>query len=137
MLDDLERQGYIKRLPVDKRTVLASLQLAQRDNIVAKGMLGENHDWAFSIAYNAILQAVRALMFSHGYRPSGEYQHIAVVRFAELFLPTEDVIAFDRMRRKRHTTLYDTAGTVSEQEARNAVERAERLVHELEKMLDH
>jgi DNA-binding MarR family transcriptional regulator len=31
MLDDLERQGYIKRLPVDKRKVLASLQLAQRD----------------------------------------------------------------------------------------------------------
>jgi len=137
MLDDLERQGYIKRLPVDTRKVLASLQLAQRDITVAKGMLGENHDWAFSIAYNAILQAVRALMFSHGYRPSGDYQHIAVVRFAELFLPTEDIIAFDRMRRKRHTTLYDTAGTVSEQEAQNAVGRAERLVHELEKMLDH
>jgi uncharacterized protein (UPF0332 family) len=137
MLDDLERKGYIKRLPVDRKKVLASLQLAERDITVAQGMLGENHDWAFSIAYNAILQAVRALMFSHGYRPSGDYQHIAVVRFAELFLPTEDVIAFDRMRRKRHITLYDTAGTVSEQEAQNAVERAERLVHELEKMLAH
>jgi uncharacterized protein (UPF0332 family) len=137
MLDDLERQGYIKRLPVDRKKVLASLQLAKRDIAVAKGMLDENHDWAFSIAYNAILQAVRALMFSHGYRPSGDYQHIAVVRFAELFLPTEDVIAFDRMRRKRHITLYDSAGTVSEQEAQNAVERAERLVHELEKMLAH
>jgi uncharacterized protein (UPF0332 family) len=79
---------------------------------------------------------VRALMFSHGYRPSGGYQHIAVVRFAEFFLQKEDVIAFDRMRRKRHTTLYDTAGTVSEQEAQNAVERAEHLVHEIEKMLE-
>jgi uncharacterized protein (UPF0332 family) len=99
-------------------------------------MLDENHDGAFSIAYNAILQAVRALMFSQGYRPSGEFQHIVVVRFADRFLQKEDAIAFDRMRRKRHTTLYDTAGTVSEQEAQNAVERAERLVHELEKMLD-
>jgi uncharacterized protein (UPF0332 family) len=98
-------------------------------------MLGENDDWAFSIAYNAILQAVRALMFSQGYRPSGGYQHTAVVRFAEFFLKEEDVIVFDRMRRKRHTTLYDTAGTVSEREAKNAVERAERLVHELEKKL--
>lgn len=115
MLDDLERKGYIKRLPVDKRKVKDSLQLAKRDITVAKGMLGENDDWAFSIAYNAILQAVRALMFSQGYRPSGNYQHIAVVRFAEYFLKEEDVITFDRMRRKRHTTLYDTAGTVSEQ----------------------
>jgi uncharacterized protein (UPF0332 family) len=112
MLDDLERKGYIKRLPVDKRKVKDSLQLAKRDITVAKGMLGENDDWAFSIAYNAILQAVRALMFSQGYRPSGGYQHIAVVRFAEYFLKEEDVIVFDRMRRKRHTTLYDTAGTV-------------------------
>ena len=135
MLDELERKGYIKKLPVDKRKVKDSLQLAKRDITVARGMLGGNDDWAFSIAYNAILQAVRALMFSHGFRPSGEYQHIAVVRFAEFFLQKEDVIAFDRMRRKRHTTLYDTAGTVSEQEAQNAVERAEHLVHEIEKML--
>jgi uncharacterized protein (UPF0332 family) len=118
MLDDLERKGYIKRLPVDKRKVKDSLQLAKRDITVAKGMLDEkNHDGAFSIAYNAILQAVRALMFSQGYRPSGEFQHIVVVRFADRFLQKEDAIAFDRMRRKRHTTLYDTAGTVSEQEA--------------------
>lgn len=135
MLDELERKGYIKKLPVDKRKVKDSLQLAKRDITVARGMLGKNDDWAFSIAYNAILQAVRALMFSQGFRPSGEYQHIAVVRFAESFLQKEDVIAFDRMRRKRHITLYDTAGAVSEQEARNAVERAEHLVHEIEKML--
>ena len=39
------------------------------------------------------------------------------------------------MRRKRHATLYDTAGMVSESEAKNAFERAEKLVHEIEQML--
>jgi len=97
--------------------------------------LSENNDWTFSIAYNAMLQAVRALMFSKGYRPSGRNQHISVVRFAELFLRKEDVIVLDRMRRKRHATLYDTAGMVSESEAKNAFERAEKLVHEIEQML--
>lgn len=98
-------------------------------------MLGDNDDWAFTIAYNAMLQAVRALMFSKGYRPSGRNQRIPVVRFAEHFLRKEDVIALDRMRRKRHATLYDTAGMVSESEAKNAVERAEKLVHEIERTL--
>lgn len=74
-------------------------------------------------------------MFSKGYRPSGRNQHISVVMFAELFLRKEDVIILDRMRRKRHATIYDTAGTISEKEAENAVERAEKLVHEIERML--
>jgi dTDP-4-dehydrorhamnose 3,5-epimerase len=48
-------------------------------------------------------------MFSKGYRPSGRNQHISVVRFAELFLREEEVIILDRMRRKRHATIYDVA----------------------------
>ena len=135
MLDELEREGYIKKLPVDSRKVKDALNLAKRDINVAKCILSENNDWAFSIAYNAMLQAVRALMFSKGYRPSGRNQHISVVRFAELFLRKENVTVLDRMRRKRHATLYDTAGMVSGSEAKNAVERAEKLVHEIEQML--
>ena len=134
-LDELEREGYIKRLPADKKKVEDALNIAKRDIKVAKSVLREDVDWAFSIAYNAMLQAIRALMFSKGYRPSGRNQHISVVRFAELFLRREDVIVLDRMRRKRHATIYDTAGTISIREAENAVERAEKLVHEIERML--
>nr|QNO53667.1 hypothetical protein DJFKIEJF_00031 [Methanosarcinales archaeon ANME-1 ERB6] len=134
-LDELEREGYIKRLPADKKKVEDALNIAKRDVKVAKSVLREDVDWAFPIAYNAMLQAIRALMFSKGYRPSGRNQHISVVRFAELFLRREDVIVLDRMRRKRHATIYDTAGTISIREAENAVERAEKLVHEIERML--
>jgi len=134
-LDELEREGYIKRLSVDKKKVEDAFNLAKRDIKVAKSVLREDDDWGFSIAYNAMLQAIRALMFSKGYRPSGRTQHISVVRFAELFLRREDVIVLDRMRRKRHATIYDTAGTISEKEAENAVERAEKLIREIERML--
>lgn len=58
-----------------------------------------------------------------------------MVRFAERFLRREDVIVLDRMRRKRHATIYDIAGTISEKEAENAVERAEKLIREIERML--
>ena len=134
-LDELEREGYIKRLPADKKKVEDALNLAKRDIKVAKSVFGEDVDWAFSIAYNAMLQIIRALMFSKGYRPSGRNQHISVVMFAELFLRREEVIVLDRMRRKRHATIYDTAGTISEKEAENAVERAEKLIREIERML--
>ncbi len=134
-LDELEREGYIKRLSVDKKKVEDAFNLAKRDIKVAKSVFGEDVDWAFSIAYNAMLQAIRALMFSKGYRPYGRNQHISVVMFAELFFKKEDVIVLDRMRRKRHATIYDTAGTISEKEAENAVERAEKLIREIERML--
>ena len=134
-LDELERRGYIKKLPTDTKKIEDSLNLAKRDVNVARSVLEKNCDWAFSIAYNAMLQAVRALMFSKGYRPTGSNQHISVIRFAELFLMTEDVIILDRMRRKRHTTIYDTAGTISEIEAENIVRRAEKLVQEIVKMI--
>ena len=71
MLDELEREGYIKKLPEDKKKVEDALNLAKRDVKVAKTIIRENEDWAFSIAYNAMLQAIRALMFSKGYRTYG------------------------------------------------------------------
>ena len=51
------------------------MELASRDLKVAKVMLGVNNDWTYSIAYNAILQSVRALMYAEGFRPVGEGQH--------------------------------------------------------------
>jgi hypothetical protein len=50
---------------------------------------------------------------------------VPAVRFAELFLDREIVLAFDRMRRERHIAVYDMAGTIPEEEAKNAVSRAE------------
>ena len=135
MLDELEREGHIKKLPVNRRKIEDSLNLAKRDVKVAKDVLNQDCDWAFSIAYNAMLQAIRALMFSKGYRPSGRNQHVSVVRFAEFFLGEEDVIILDRMRRKRHAAVYDTAGMISKREAENAVARAEKLVKKIEEML--
>ena len=134
-LDNLEREGYIKRLPASKRKVEDALNLAKRDIKTARSILEQDRDWSFSIAYNAMLQTIRALMFSKGYRPSGSNQHISVVRFAEVLLDEETVIMFDRMRRKRHSTIYDTAGTISKTEAESAVDTAERLIQKIERII--
>lgn len=134
-LDQLEREGFIKKLPVDARKVRDGLLLAQRDITTAKNILHQDADWAFNIAYNAILQTLRAFMFSKGYRPDGINQHVSVVRFAELYFERDVVIIFDRMRRKRHSSIYDAAGTISSNEAKTAITTAKEIVNDVQKRI--
>ena len=135
MIEDLEREGLIKKLPVGRKKVTDSMVLAHRDVNTSRILLASDQDWAYTIAYNAILQAGRALMFAHGYRPDGANQHISVVKFAELYLEEKDAVVFDRMRRKRHSSVYDTAGAISEAEAEFAVGQAELLIRTIEALL--
>lgn len=136
MIPDLEREGLIRRIPADKKRVEDLLALAHRDLATSRTLLASSHDWAYTVAYNAVLQAGRALMSAHGYRPDGSNQHISVVKFAALYLEEKDVVVFDRMRRKRNSTVYDASGSVSETEAEFAVEQAEHLTRVIESLLD-
>jgi len=135
MIEELERDGLIKKLPVDRKKIRDAMALAHRDAKTSRAILANDCDWAYTIAYNAILQAGRALMFAHGYRPDGANQHIAVVKFAGLYLEEKDAIVFERMRRKRHSSVYDTAGAISETEAEFAVDQAELLIRRIESLL--
>jgi uncharacterized protein (UPF0332 family) len=135
MIEDLVQEGLISPLAVDPGRVSDALAIAHRDLGVARSLLSSSSDWAFTVAYNAILQAGRALMFSEGYRPIGSNQHISVVRFCEEFLSRDDAQWFERMRRKRHQSVYDSAGAVSTREAGNAVKKAEEILHTLESLI--
>jgi len=135
MIEDLEREGIIKRLPIDQKKINDALALARRDVKTSRLLLASDHDWAYTIAYNAILQAGRALMFAHGYRPDGANQHISVVKFAGLYLEEKDAVVFDRMRRKRHSSVYDTAGAISGAEAEFAVGQAEHLIRTIKALI--
>jgi uncharacterized protein (UPF0332 family) len=136
MIDDLKREGLIKPLPIDQKKIEDARALALRDIATARTLLDTNQDWAYNIAYNAVLQAGRALMFSKGYRPDGANQHISVVKFAELFLDKKDSIIFDRMRRKRNSSVYDSAGSITESEAIFATKQAEDLVKKIFAIID-
>jgi hypothetical protein len=75
-------------------------------------------------------------MFSKGYRPDGANQHVSVVKFADLFLDKNDIIMFDRMRRKRNSSVYETAGSITECEAAFALREAEDLVKKIFAVID-
>jgi len=138
MRDNLKREGRIRRLPVNKKEIIDAFNLAKRDLDTARKIYAEDFDWAFAIAYNSMLQASRAFMFSEGWRPSGETQHVTVIKFVESVLGEkikDKIIVLDRMRRKRHIAVYDEAGIVSEYEAEFAVKNAEEFLQEIEKIL--
>ncbi len=80
--EELLNKGLIKRFEASPSQVKNRIELAKRDIKAARLMMANDRDWAFSMAYNAILQATRALMFAKGFRPgTGEGQHKVAVQF--------------------------------------------------------
>jgi hypothetical protein len=130
------QEGLISPLAVDPGRVSDALAIARRDLEVARTPLSSISDWAFTVAYNAILQGAGRYgsRRDKGYRPAGSNPHSSVVRFCEEFLSRDDAEWFERMRRKQHQSVYDSAGLVSGIEAGNVVKKAEKILHSLESL---
>ena len=126
-------------ITTDRKLVERALSIAKRDLETADRNLKDGDcDWAFAIAYNAMLQAGRALMFSEGVRPRGEFKHVAVVEFVRQKSPgfAERLLdSFDRSRKRRHVVVYEQIDTVSKEEAERALAVAEEFVEKAEEML--
>ena len=130
----LVQQGRIKPYPARPEEIRRLLKVAARDLAAAERNLPDDHDWAYTIAYNAILQAARALVLAHGFRPRGAESHATVVQFVEETLGkkyADQIALFDQMRRKRHRVIYEMAGLVSKQEAEQGVTFAKKFVEEI------
>ncbi len=74
--EELQRQGRVKPYAARPEEIKKLLQVAERN-------LADDPDWAYTIAYNAVLQAARALVRAEGFRPRGGEQHLTVVQFTE------------------------------------------------------
>ena len=137
-LSDLLAQGRIKKVDPDPKQAQECLQVAKRDLKLARKLLDGDYDWAFSIAYNAMLQSARALMFAEGYVAKGENHHKIAVDYTDAKLGTkirETVELFDDMRKKRHRAIYEKAGIVSEYEAKHAIETADSFLVKIEEKI--
>lgn len=131
---DLLSQRLIKRHRVNPAEIDELLRLSRRDLHVAAEV--DNYDWAFAIAYNAILQATRALAFSRGYRPVGEAQHKTTVQILSIEFGSEPLVnEIERMRRKRHRVVYSMSGLISQVEAREAIRVAGEMVMQIHILL--
>jgi uncharacterized protein (UPF0332 family) len=138
-LQRLVHSGLVRPYKGGREQAPRQLGLALRDLSSARRLLAEDRDWAFAIAYNAVLQAGRALMLREGYRPTtGEGGHVAVIRFCEEFFGPryqEEMELFDRMRVRRNRVVYDVSGSISRLEADEAFGFAEEFVARVQRLV--
>jgi len=137
--NSLLKRGKIIPYYAGTQEVRSLLDVAKRDLRTAKQTLDIDIDWSYSITYNAILQASRALMLSHGYRPRGGQQHLTVVQFVREALGdegSEEVSLFDQMRRKRHRAIYERTGLVGQNEVEGALNFARKFVAKIDQLTE-
>ena len=98
----------------------------------ARKTLGIDEEASYQLAYEAMLKASLGFMLSFGVRPrSLPGHHIAIIEFCGQRLGSEHkglMALFDRMRRKRHQSVYDATGFISKYEAQQALETAEQYL---------
>ena len=130
MFDKLLSNGKIKKLTNKQKP---DFSLSERDIKVAKeNFENENYDWAFSITYNAALQAGRSFMFMKGYKTSGTEQHKTVFEFLEETGFDKELTAyFDSVRKKRNQVVYRDALVISKAEAEETIEKSEEFVQKI------
>jgi len=137
--EGLERPGLIEFVGTDFKGAISNLKRAEKDLETAQENLGIDVEWAFTIAYHAMLRAGRALMLAKGYRPKGKDQHRTVVSFVDTVLASEFkslVNRFDKMRRRRHDFIYDVERPISRFEVEKSIADSKLLVQAIEKAID-
>jgi len=137
-IERLVKEGTIHPFDATQDEVDRAIEIARRDLALAERLVGESLDWCFSIAYNAVLQACRAYMFHVGYRPASAEAHRATFEFMRSSVGEpfqKSVSYFDRARKKRHRTIYDEVGLVTEKEAKELLKRAKEFLSYVESEL--
>jgi uncharacterized protein (UPF0332 family) len=121
--ENLIQRRRIQTYKASESEIQGLLEIAARDLSTAQSILNSNADWAYNIAYNAMLQK--------GFRPRGSNQHATTTEFIrETFTSKHKNLAvyFDQMRRKRNRLVYETAKLVGEKEAEQALALAQEFV---------
>jgi uncharacterized protein (UPF0332 family) len=130
-VENLLKDGLIKRCPADEKAALNLIKRAYKDIRTAERNISEDEDCAYSYAYNSMLRASLALMISEGFRAEIKDKHLTVVKFVVSVLggKFERLINdYDFMRRKRHQLIYEPDIPCSKEEARNAIKMAKEFV---------
>jgi hypothetical protein len=127
-LRDWQKNSWLVEHKSSPEEIAALLAIVERDLANAK-VAGLADDWRLSIAYNAALQAATAALAASGFRAAREQHHYRTIQSLALTIgwPGANVERLDRFRKKRNIGGYETAGVISEQEAREMHELAVEL----------
>lgn len=111
------------------------LSSADRKLASAHKILQFDEEACLQQAYEAMLKASLAFMFSYGSRARSQPgHHIAIIEFVRARLDKKHaafLTVFDQLRRKRNLALYDDTGFVSHHDAEQSIETAHRYLSAL------
>lgn len=139
-LSDLLKSRLVEKFEADPDQIKNVMGIAE-SNIKSARKVLEIKEWelAHNTAYNAMLQASRALMFAKGYRPMSQEHHVAVISFVQVVYSAkfdrELLKAFDNARKRRNESWYDQVGSISPQQAEKLVRMAEEFVFKSAELL--
>jgi hypothetical protein len=127
-LQDWLSKGWLVEHRSSPEEIGDLLSLVDRD-LRDSQVSGLTPDWRLNIAYNAALQAATAALAASGYRASRKAHHMRVIQSLGLTIdPDKDLIAtLDGFRKKRNISDYERAGFVSDSEAGEMRDLANRL----------
>jgi len=129
-LKDLLNQGRLRQHKTSKKEIENLLELVRRDIKDAK-VEGLSSDRRFVCAYNAVLQLATILLYCKGYKPEGTGHHFTVFQAMKIIMGNNYYTLadyFDSCRSKRNITDYDYAGAISDLEAEELIEEAEKFL---------
>jgi len=137
--EELVKKGLLRKEKIGFNQIGKVLDKAIRNIKSAKILLKDSdEEGSFQLAYQAMLLAGRALVFSYGLRPRAVGSHKIVVDFAEKVLGKEYKILtykFNKMRKKRHYLIYGIELTVSETEVENAIQTAQDFIEKIKEII--
>jgi uncharacterized protein (UPF0332 family) len=94
-------------------------------------ILEDDQENSYQLAYEAMLLAGRALVFSFGCRPRAAGSHKIVVDFTNNVLGKDAsnlVYKFNKMRKRRHYLIYGSGLYISEVDSHNAIKSAKKFL---------
>jgi len=137
-LEDWANSRWLQLHSTSRDEIRGLFELADRDiTDSAEGKI--SNDRKFNIAYAAIRHLCMIPLYCSGYRPGrGESQHFRTIKSLPLTMGEDykdRMHYFDGCRAKRNISDYDTAYTISEDEANEILEEARKFREEVRSWL--
>lgn len=127
----LLKENKIQEKSVSEAEVNTVLAKARKTLRSAEHLIEEDEESAYQLAYEAMLIAGRALMFSRGVKPRSIGAHKITVEFCEAFLGEKYrlfIEKLDRARKKRHYLMCGIGQIISSTEAKSLIETAKAFL---------
>lgn len=137
-LDGCIRKGLIKSAVPSKEQADASLKKAKRLLGEAEANLEDRHyDSALVVAYLAIFNSCRAILFKDGFR---ERSHACIARYLEERhsdeIPKDHIDLLDHFRETRHDVQYEADYFAEKETAEQIIGFAEKFLALAKKIIE-